>query len=79
MTKGNALKRLLAKWDLSASQLMAFGDANNDYDMLALAEYSYVMQNSEDQSLFDVSNYVAPSNDEQGVLTVIETQVLKNK
>ena len=79
MTKGNALKRLLAKWDLSASQLMAFGDANNDYDMLALAEYSYVMQNSEDQSLFDISNYVAPSNDEQGVLAVIETQVLKNK
>lgn len=26
---------------------MAFGDANNDKDMLELAEHSYVMANSE--------------------------------
>ncbi|MBF7016239.1 Cof-type HAD-IIB family hydrolase [Staphylococcus durrellii] len=75
MTKGNALKRLLDKWGLLPSQLMAFGDANNDYDMLELAEYSYVMQNSEDQALFDVANHIAPSNDNQGVLSVIEEQV----
>lgn len=78
MTKGNALKRLLSKWNLSASQLMAFGDANNDYDMLELADYSYVMKNSEDEALFEIANYIAPSNDEQGVLSVIEDQVLGN-
>ena len=55
---------------------MAFGDANNDKDMLALAHYSYVMANSNDSELFDIAHAVAPSNDEQGVLQVIDDVVL---
>ncbi|RIP37234.1 HAD family hydrolase [Staphylococcus gallinarum] len=76
ITKGYALERLLQKWDLSETELMAFGDANNDLDMLQLAEHSYVMKNSQDETLFEIANYVAPTNDEQGVLTVIEDKVL---
>ena len=76
VTKGNALKRLLNTWQLDASELMAFGDANNDLDMLLLAEHSYVMENSEDHSLFEAAKHVAPSNDKQGVLSVIESEVL---
>ncbi|MEB8127272.1 HAD family hydrolase [Staphylococcus succinus] len=76
MTKGNALQRLLTKWDMTGDNLMAFGDANNDLDMLQLAKHSYVMKNSDDKSLFDIANHIAPSNDEQGVLTVIEENVL---
>ena len=76
MTKGQALSRLLKEWQMSASHLMAFGDANNDKDMLELAEHSYVMANSEDQSLFNIASHVAPSNDEQGVLSTIENVVL---
>ena len=55
---------------------MAFGDANNDLDMLELATHSYVMKNSEDKTLFEVANHIAPTNDEQGVLTIIEEKVL---
>ncbi|MBE7356856.1 Cof-type HAD-IIB family hydrolase [Staphylococcus haemolyticus] len=77
MTKGQALQRLLEEWHMSASDLMAFGDANNDKDMLELAEHSYVMANSHDESLFEVAKAVAPSNDEQGVLQIIEQEVLK--
>lgn len=77
MTKGQALQRLLEEWHMSPSELMAFGDANNDKDMLAFAEHSYVMANSHDPSLFDVAKAVAPSNDEQGVLQIIEQEVLK--
>lgn len=77
ITKGYALERLLQKWNFSATELMAFGDANNDLDMLQLAEHSYVMKNSHDKTLFEVANYVAPTNDEQGVLTVIEDKVLE--
>lgn len=77
MTKGQALTRLLEEWEMPTSELMAFGDANNDKDMLELAEYSYVMANSQDQSLFDIAKAVAPSNDEQGVLQIIEQEVLK--
>jgi len=76
MTKGQALSRLLKEWQMPASHLMAFGDANNDKDMLELAEHSYVMANSEDQSLFNIASHVAPSNDEQGVLSTIENVVL---
>lgn len=78
MTKGQALTRLLEEWEMSPKTLMAFGDANNDKDMLELAQFSYVMANSRDASLFEVASAVAPSNDEQGVLTTIEEVVLKN-
>lgn len=77
MTKGNALARLLKKWELSEDELMAFGDANNDLDMLQLATHSYVMENCEDETLFEIAKYVAPSNDKQGVLSIIEDKVLK--
>ena len=35
------------------------------------------MANSHDESLFEVAKAVAPSNDEQGVLQIIEQEVLK--
>ena len=54
MTKGQALQRLLEEWHMATSDLMAFGDANNDKDMLELAS-SYVMANSHDKSLFEVA------------------------
>ena len=38
MTKGQALTRLLNEWEMSSDELMAFGDANNDKDMLELAK-----------------------------------------
>ena len=74
MTKGQALQRLLEEWHMATSDLMAFGDANNDKDML---ELEHVMANSHDKSLFEVAKAVAPSNDEQGVLQIIEQEVLK--
>ena len=76
MTKGQALQRLLEEWHMATSDLMALDD-NNDKDMLELAEHSYVMANSHDKSLFEVAKAVAPSNDEQGVLQIIEQEVLK--
>jgi len=79
MTKGQALARLLDVWEMQPSELMAFGDANNDKDMLELAQYSYVMKNSQDKTLFDIAYDVAPSNDDQGVLTTIENVVLNLK
>lgn len=54
MTKGQALTRLLNEWNMSPDDLMAFGDANNDIDMLELAKHSYVMANSEDALLCDI-------------------------
>ena len=44
---------------MSPSELMAFGDANNDKDMLAFAKHSYVMENSHDEELFNIASAVA--------------------
>ncbi|MDN8926734.1 HAD hydrolase family protein, partial [Staphylococcus aureus] len=52
MTNGQALKRLLYKWEMSPSELMAFGDSKNDKDMLAFAKHIYVMENSQYEELF---------------------------
>lgn len=79
MTKGKHWPDYWMYGKCNPSELMAFGDANNDKDMLELAKYSYVMKNSQDKTLFDIAYDVAPSNDDQGVLTTIENVVLNLK
>ncbi|KAF1302736.1 Cof-type HAD-IIB family hydrolase [Candidatus Enterococcus willemsii] len=76
VNKGQALLYLLKRWQISASQLLAFGDSNNDLEMLKLAEFSYAMANGSEEVL-QTARYVAPSNDDEGVLTVIETWLAK--
>lgn len=71
VNKGVAIKTLLDKWDIQPQELLAFGDANNDIEMLALTPNSYAMAECSPE-VADVANYRAPSNDESGVLQVIE-------
>lgn len=44
--KGTALKFLLEKMNLTPSEAVAFGDQQNDMEMLALTELSYAMAHS---------------------------------
>lgn len=69
--KGSAMKYLLNHWGLDSENLAAFGDGGNDLEMLELAKYSYAMENGS-QAAKDVATYLAPSNDQEGVLTIIE-------
>ncbi len=69
--KGSAMSYLLEKWGLEANQLVAFGDSNNDLEMLQLTDQSYAMMNANDH-VKDIANFQTSSNDEQGVLAVIE-------
>ena len=55
---------------------MAFGDQMNDAEMLQTVSYSYCMANSSDE-LKSFARYMAPSNDEDGVLHIIKRIVLK--
>ena len=75
MTKGQALQRLLEEWHMATSDLMAFGDANNDKDMLELAEHSYVMANSHDKSLFEVARQLLQVMMSKGYYKIIEQEV----
>ena len=56
---------------------MAFGDSENDLEMLELAGYSFAMENGEEK-VKRMAKYIAPSNDEAGVLQVLE-QYLKER
>ncbi|EFR97630.1 phosphatase YbjI, partial [Listeria ivanovii FSL F6-596] len=71
VTKGSAIKQLLKEWNMSSEKLLAFGDANNDLEMLELTPLSYAMKESSKEVLA-IAKYVAPSNKEAGVLTTIE-------
>ncbi|WP_256866546.1 HAD hydrolase family protein, partial [Streptococcus suis] len=55
--------------------VMAFGDSDNDIEMLNYVGYSYAMENATDK-VKAVAKYRAPSHLEAGVLQVIEEYIL---
>ncbi len=78
VTKGSAIQQLLNEWQMAPDDLLAFGDANNDIEMLKLTPNSYAMQESSPEVLA-AAKHVAPSNKEAGVLQVIEDYWKKNQ
>lgn len=75
--KGWGLRSLMERWKIDADQIMAFGDSENDIEMLELVGYSLAMENGEEK-VKRMAKYIAPSNDEAGVLQVLE-QYLKER
>ena len=69
--KGRSLLRLAAHLGLSRSEVMAFGDGQNDVPMLEYAGYGYAMANACPQALA-CTDLIAPPNTEDGVAQVIE-------
>lgn len=74
--KGNALRFLQDYLSVKAEECMAFGDQMNDAEMLQAVSYSYAMANSA-EGLKCFAHYMAPSNDENGVLCTIRNFILK--
>ncbi|MGT2907354.1 Cof-type HAD-IIB family hydrolase [Streptococcus dentiloxodontae] len=72
VNKGSAMTYLLNRWGLTGNHLAAFGDGGNDLEMLDLANYSYAMANGS-EDVKETARFLAPSNDDNGVLQVIET------
>lgn len=73
--KGEAILRLSRILELNPSQTMAFGDGENDYDMIEKAGFGVVMANGDD-GLKKLADYVTYTNDEDGVAAAIEKYVL---
>lgn len=69
--KGAAIRNLQEQFNISKDQTMVFGDFLNDLEMMQEAKYSFAMENAHPQ-LKQYANYEAPSNNEDGVLKVIE-------
>jgi Cof subfamily protein (haloacid dehalogenase superfamily) len=73
--KGTALKALAAHLGLGAEQVMAFGDAGNDLEMLSWAGWSFAMANGTGEAK-SAARYEAPANTDAGVGQMVERYVL---
>ena len=69
--KAWGLVELLKRWNLKPEQIMAFGDSENDIEMLELAGISYAMENAE-EAVKRVATKLAPANSQAGVYKVLE-------
>ncbi|MFH4966174.1 Cof-type HAD-IIB family hydrolase [Gaetbulibacter sp. M235] len=69
--KGNALKLLQNYYNITEDETIAFGDYNNDIEMLKLASFSFAMENAV-QHVKDIASYKTKSNDDNGVEYILE-------
>ena len=76
VNKGYALSQLQKKFGILPEETMAFGDFNNDIEMLKQAKYSFAMENAS-QSVKDAANFEAPDNNSFGVSKIIRDFVLE--
>lgn len=75
--KAWALQELLKRWDIESEEIMAFGDSENDVEMLELAGVAYAMENADDKAKAAATD-IAPANSQGGVYQVIEDWLDKN-
>lgn len=71
VSKGAALAELCRQWSIEPAQVVAFGDARNDLDMLTWAGTGYAVANAHPEVLAATRHH-APTNDEDGVAQVLE-------
>ena len=73
VSKGKAVKELMNKYGFSEDEVMTFGDQWNDFDMLKLVKYGYLMGNaSEDLKKEFTEDRITLSNDDEGIYHVIK-------
>ena len=65
-SKAKALKYLADKYNINSDNIIAFGDNNNDLEMLEFAGISVAVENAED-TVKSKSLYITKSNEENGV------------
>jgi len=75
VNKGKALKALCAQLGLTPDEVMAFGDADNDLEMLRWAGWSFAMDNARPEAKA-AAKYVTASNVDAGVGQAVEKYVL---
>lgn len=71
VNKGATLKWLLNHFNISQDECAAFGDAQNDLEMLLSVKYGVAMGNADDDFKKKL-NYVTSSNDEDGIVEFLQ-------
>lgn len=75
LTKLSGLKMVMEMKGLKPEQVMAFGDGENDTEMIEYAGFGVAMGNACAEAKA-AADYVAPGNDEEGVAKTIEQFLL---
>ncbi len=75
-SKGQAILAMRNKFGFTFENSMSFGDFFNDVEMLNETYFSYAMSNAHPE-IKKLARFIAPSNNEQGVITVIKQKVLR--
>ena len=76
VNKGSAVQALCRELGLEPTQVMAFGDAGNDLELLRWAGWSFAMGNASDEAKA-AARYVTGTNREGGVGMAIERYLLE--
>lgn len=71
VSKGAALRIIEEQKGITRDEIMAFGDYMNDYTMIQEAGESYAMENAY-PDLKKIAKHIAPSNNDEGVMKVLE-------
>lgn len=72
--KGYALEFVQKKFGIGKAETLVFGDYNNDLEMMAMADFSFAMENAH-PNVKKAANYATTSNDDFGVERVLEKLV----
>lgn len=75
--KGASLKRLAQLLDIAPEHIAAFGNGDNDADMLAFAGVGIAVANASEKCLA-AADHICPSNDDHGVAKTIEKLLALN-
>ncbi len=67
VNKGSALEYILKELNISPKDCIAFGDSDNDFEMLTVANEGYVLSNSKSLLLKDKFKRTEKGNDDSGV------------
>lgn len=69
--KGNALKAVQKRLQISKEQTLVFGDYHNDIEMIQEAGISFAMKNAHEE-IKKIANFTTESNDDFGVEIVLK-------
>lgn len=76
--KGHALELIQKKHGITKEETMAFGDYNNDIEMLNLSYFSYAMANAH-PNVKKTARFETKTNNENGVENILEQLLLAKK
>ncbi len=75
--KGYALQKVQERYGITSKETLVFGDYNNDLEMLAMADFSFAMDNAH-QNVLKAAKYTTTSNDNFGVERILK-KLLEDK